>query len=140
MSVSDVAVTEARAANAYARADTLAAPAAVRPTDAARPRFDIADAPATKREAHSDSRNGAVRPDAQTPQGRAASAAIGGGGDSGYLAQALAQADEDRNPPPSAFRAATAAYGAQRAGEAPMVEVISPFPRLASGRALDLSV
>lgn len=140
MSVSDVAATEVRAANAYSRADALAAPGAVRPADAARPRFDIADTPATKRGARSDTRDGTARPDGPTPQGRAASPAIGVGGDSGYLAQALAQEDEGAAPPPSALRAATAAYRAQRAGEAPTVEMISPFPRLASGRTLDLSV
>ncbi|MEW5726882.1 MAG: hypothetical protein AB1918_03560 [Pseudomonadota bacterium] len=139
--MSEIAATEARAVGAYARADALAAPAALRRADPVRPRFDIVDAPATKRPAD---RQPAPSPRDAAPGdgGRVSAGVTAARQDSGFLAQAVAQAGEDDHPPASAFRHAAAAYGRDGAAGRPRpdVEVLSPFPRLASGRTLDLSV
>lgn len=143
--MSEIAATDARAVGAYARADALAAPAALRRADPVRPRFDVADAPPPRRPDRPAERRPAATPGdtALAGDGRRVSAGVTAPRrDSGFLAQAIAQAGEDDRPPASAFRHAASAYGQDGAAGRPRpdVEVLSPFPRLASGRTLDLSV
>lgn len=140
-----------QAASAYARADILAAP--VRPVAPAqpRPRFDLGNLGGDLGQV--------VRPPVQPAAGEAdgkaakspafppvAAPARGSGQAANYAAyqaQAIAQQDEGGTPGKSAFLAGSQAYARQSGAEAPVraaADILMPFPRLASGRALDLTV
>lgn len=133
---------EVRAAGAYGRAEALVTPIR-RDLQPARPTF--ADAVAPRR---TPTRPDAVEPDTRDQGGAAAEptptqrrASPLGQPFTAFVAQALAQADDDDTPPPSAFRIGTSAYGsAGTTDDVPDVRASSPFPRLASGRTLDLTV
>lgn len=60
-----------------------------------------------------------------------------------FVVQSLAQEQAGSRPPPSAFLAGNAAYrrsAPQTQAEQAGVEILGGFPRLQSGRALDLSI
>lgn len=134
-----------QATSAYARADVLAAP--IRPVSPAKSgsQFDLGQV---------------VRPPVQSVQGDAgedkapkakafppiAPPARGGAlvdGTSAFQVQLIAQQDAEGGTAKSAFLTGSQAYARQNdaavAGPA-AAEILTQFPRLASGRTLDLSV
>lgn len=146
MSASEVSASEVGAVNAYARADSLAAIPVVR--SPIRPRFELADAPTARRVPDRPPQSGGPGLGTAAPE-RETTPAVAGprtstGPVSAFLAQAIAQESSDDRPPVSAFQIGTAAYGSPPpegpGSSADGVDVLAPFPRLASGRSLDLSV
>lgn len=138
-----------QAAGAYARADALAVP--VRPVSPgqSRPKFDLGDLgqvarPPVRPERVEAKDNPAADAKAFPQAAAPARNPAGTGGFSAFLAQSIAQDDGNAVPPQSAFLAGSRAYARQSgqpaAAAAPTAEILTPFPRLASGRALDLSV
>jgi len=109
------------------------------PGAAAQPshRFPVADVPQSKRPpSDQQTPSGGGRGQPQAPSAAAASAA--------FTAQSLGQQQEASPPSQSVHRAAAAAY-ARAPGASPQpqpggAEVIPPSARLASGRAVDLTV
>jgi hypothetical protein len=157
MPVADTGLTinQASAAGAYARSELLGAAIPVRPTDPVRPRFQVADQPATDQaEAEAKAQSTTTDPDQQ-------SAASKSGGNDGrtfgngfgllgaftsFFARFFGQSESDTSTAatPPAIRSGIEAYGhaADIAGnDNPAFEVLSPlFPSLASGHRVDLTV
>lgn len=144
-----MSATQVSAAGAYARADSLVVTIPVRPTDPTRPRFQVRDQVAA------DQTGGQVAdelpPDDQSSgsggQGAAARGARGGvgllGAVTSFLARMFAQSDTDAPSAPMRTGAQAYARASSAAAVAAFdtVDIVSPsFPRLSSGRALDLTV
>lgn len=150
MSASGVMATERVAGTQVPFAAAL--PSAV---ESARPRFGFAlpdPPPANRRPTdRSGEENGASQrqPPESAPAGRHPAAAGGDAALAAFVVQRLAQEEggtAGHGAALSAYRTATGAYGRtptavpQAAGETGSIEILSPLPRLASGRVLDLAV
>lgn len=134
-------VLDGRAAGAYARAEALVPPGPVRPADAVRPRFAVSDGDKAAKAGAAATADTADNPASEPlAAGTPRSGLLGAL--TNFLARVFAQeggADAATAPAASGLRAyaRAAATPAEPAG----VEIASPgFPRLSSGRALDLTV
>lgn len=146
--------SQVSAAGAYAQADRLVVSIPVRAIDPTRKRFEVED------QAAAGQAPVKPRPDEEQADGQSASdgaqgSASGGWGRSGFgllgaftsfLTRMFAQAAEAATPAAAtSAQAGIAAYARAAGGAEPLqgraVEVLPPsFPRLASGRAIDLTV
>ena len=154
MSESGLTISQISAAGAYARSERLAAESIpVRAIDPTRRRFQVDDQTAAKQTAAQ------TRPEPESADADGQSASAFGGGKSGggwggggllgavtsFLARMFAQPEPDAAAASSSAQAGALAY-ARTAANVPFgnyndAEVLSPnFPRLSSGRALDLTV
>lgn len=150
--MSNVGLTTSQisAAGAYAQADRLAVSIPVRPVDPTRRRFQVEDQ-ATAQDAPAEAQSGT-----ESTEGEASSAGQGksgsGFGTSGFgligavtsfLARLFGQAEGDPAGTTTSVRSGAQAYAraAATVTEDNGTEVLSPsYPRLASGRAVDLTV
>lgn len=148
--------SQINAAGAYAQADRLAVTIPVRAIDPTRQRFQVEDQ-ATAQEAPDKARaNGDAAADGEVPsstQGKSDSQgkpASGGGGFgllgavTSFLARMFGQSDASQATATASVSSGVQAY-ARAAGagltDSNGAEVLSPsFPRLSSGRAVDLTV
>ncbi len=154
MSESGLTISQISAAGAYARSERLAAESIpVRAIDPTRRRFQVDDQTAAKQTAAQ------TRPEPESADADGQSASAFGGGKSGggwggggllgavtsFLARMFAQPETGSAAASSSAQAGALAY-ARTAANVPFgnyndAEVLSPnFPRLSSGRALDLTV
>jgi len=146
-----LSISQANAAGAYARSEALGAAIPVRPADPVRPRFQVAD------QAGADQTEAQSRSHAADSDGQPAESRSGGGRASGnglgllgavtsFLARFFGQGEAETAVAAGSqsLRSGLEAYGraaATAVNDNPAVEVLSPsFPRLASGRRVDLSV
>lgn len=145
-SVLDVrASVNVRATGAYARAEGLVPPGPVRPIDAVRPRFTVQDGDKPAKVADAPESAEAAE---NGPDGAAAVAARGGRGPgllgalTNFLSRMFAQETESGADVVAASGLRAYARAAAKAAvESPGIEVASPgFPRLSSGRAVDLTI
>lgn len=139
-----------RARGAYARAEALVPPGPVRAIDPVRPRFSEVDggkaaetaeaaSPSVEAETRAEASERTAADGAQTARGPGLLGAL-----TNFLARVFGQSGEADSVAPSAVLSGLRAYApgaAAMAGDPAGVEISSPgFPRLSSGRALDLTV
>lgn len=150
-----MSISQTNAAAAYGRTEFLGASIPVRPTDPIRPRFQVKDEVAAD-QAEDPPRTISAEGDEQAAaessgSSRQSAAGFGSGllgAFTSFLARFFGQGEAETTTSASssstAMQNGVAAYGRAAASGldgAASTEVLSPsFPRLASGRALDLSV
>jgi hypothetical protein len=156
VSQSAMSISQLNVSGANARPDGLAATIPVRPIDPTRQRFQVEDQVSAD-DASAQAKNQADAADgdaaSQGGAGRRAAAGWGGNGSgllgafTSFLARMFSQAQdaaETSATSPASMRAGIQAYGrvaTPESGFQPGAEVLAPgFPRLSSGRAVDLSV
>lgn len=147
--------SQINAAGAYAQADRLAVTIPVRAIDPTRQRFQVEDQATAqqapdKARANGDTVDGEVPSSTQGKSGGQGKSASGGGGFgllgavTSFLARMFGQADASQATAAASVSSGVQAY-ARAAGagltDSNGAEVLSPsFPRLSSGRAVDLTV
>ncbi|MCR6633118.1 MAG: hypothetical protein NVV74_25465 [Magnetospirillum sp.] len=159
MSESGISSSQISAAGAYARADTLVATLPVRAIDPTRPRFQMGD------EVAGDEKAAKARPQGEAADATDADGTAGsfdrtqerpatGWGRTGFgllgaftsfLARVFSQSDAGQVTAGASLRSGLQAYaraaGTSAADETGGAEILPPsFPRLASGRRVDLTV
>lgn len=147
-----LSISQANAAGAYARSELLGATIPVRPADPVRQRFQVADQTAAD-QADAQSQSAATDPDQQSAAGKSAGGSLFGSGSgllgafTSFLARFFGQGEAETagaGTSATALRTGAEAYGRAASiavNDNPGIEVLSPsFPRLSSGRTLDLSV
>lgn len=148
-----MSISQTNAAAAYGRTEFLGASIPVRPTDPIRPRFQVKDEVAADQaedQPRTISAEGNEQAAAESSGSRQSAAGFGSGllgAFTSFLARFFGQGEAETTTIASsstAMQNGVAAYGRAAASGlegAATAEVLSPsFPRLASGRALDLSV
>ncbi|HTH16222.1 MAG TPA: hypothetical protein VL974_06185 [Magnetospirillum sp.] len=147
MSNSGSTISNVSAAGAYARADMLVSTLPVRAIDPTRQRFQVGDQVAPD-EAPVQPQADATESDGSSSQGKATGWGKAGfgllGAFTSFLARVFAQSDTEAVSAAGSVRSGLEAYARAARTASPDIgnaEIIPPdFPRLSSGRALDLTV